>query len=183
MANKLLHSDPIGARMLSFSLTTTSTKKSKFAEPIGRVSLDVILKMKPSVHDNHLTAFKVDGVKNRIVLHTEYKYGEEPFEQTDVVFEGVVDHYFRNSILPSIIFDVEEVDIKSIILRDKALIDEGHKVGGWPSFWAESINLMEDKIKNTDAKMFELSSSYGMDGWVIASSCKIKKKWITSRSI
>jgi hypothetical protein len=127
-------------------------------------------KMMRSVHDNHLLGYTVDGVARRIVLHTEYRYGQEPFERTDVVFEGVLDHYFRNPILPSIIFDVEEVETQFITSRDKTSIDEGHKIAGWPSFWRESAEAMAAAIHESGCKMFEISSSYGLDGWVAADS-------------
>ncbi len=130
--------------------------------------------MSHSVHDNHLVSYEVDGVAKRIVLHTEYAYGEEPFEKTDVVFEGVLDHHFRNPILPSIVFDVEEVEIQAILIRDKDLINEGHKIGGWPSFWRESGDEMLEAISKSGCKMFEISSSYGLDGWVVAASCEFK---------
>ena len=133
--------------------------------------------MSRSVHDNHLTAFEVDGVERRIVLHTEYAYGEEPFEKTDVVFEGVLDHYFKNAVLPSIIFDVEEVDTHTIISRNKETIDEGHRIGGWPSFWERSVDAMVSKIGNAGGRVFEISSSYGMDGWVVAVSCEFKSTY------
>ncbi|MCB1208462.1 MAG: hypothetical protein KDK97_03995, partial [Verrucomicrobiales bacterium] len=131
-------------------------------------------KMKPSVHDNHLYAYAVDGRAGLIVLRTEYAYGEEPFEQTDVIFEGVLDHYFRNPVLPSIIFDVEEADVARTIARDKAVIDQGHKIGGWPSFWQDSIEGMMVTIADAGCKMFEISSSYGLDGWVVAKSCEFR---------
>jgi len=131
-------------------------------------------KMSRSIHDNHLVSYEVDGVAKRIVLHTEYAYGEEPFVKTDVVFEGVLDHHFRNAILPSIVFDVEEVEVQAILTRDKALINEGHKIGGWPSFWRESNDGVLEAISNSGCKMFEISSSYGLDGWVAAIACEFK---------
>jgi len=130
--------------------------------------------MSRSVHDNHLVSYEVDGIAKQIVLHTAYAYGEEPYEKTDVIFEGVLDHYFRNSILPSIVFDVEEVEIQAILIRDKNLINEGYRNGGWPSFWRESTDEMLEAISNSGCKMFEISSSYGLDGWVAAASCEFK---------
>jgi len=131
--------------------------------------------MRRSVHDNHLYAYEVDSRTDRIVLRTEYAYGEEPYEQTDVIFEGVLDHYFRNPVLPSIVFDVEEAsDHVEILTRNKELIDQGHKIGGWPSFWRSSVEGMADAISECECKIFEISSSYGLDGWVVAKSCQFQ---------
>ena len=130
--------------------------------------------MSLSIHDNHIISYEVDGVLKQIILHTEYAYGEEPAEKTDVIFGGVLDHYFRNSILPSIIFDVQEVETQSILIRDRDLINEGHKIAGWPSFWKDSIDEMIEDLSQGGYKMFEISSSYGLDGWVVANSCEFQ---------
>ncbi len=127
--------------------------------------------MKRSVHDNQLYAYQVDSRAQRIILRTEYAYGEEPFEQTDVIFEGVLDHYFRNPVLPSIVLDVEEADAQGLITRNKAVIDQGHKTGGWPSFWKDTVEGMVSAISEAGCKTFEISTSYGLDGWVVAKSC------------
>ena len=136
--------------------------------------------MSRSVHDDHLLSYEVDGVAKRIVLHTRYPYGEAPFEMTDVVFEGVLDHYFRNSTLPSVVLDVVEIEIQAILVRDEDLINEGHRSGGWPSFWKESVGEMLAAVRGSGCRMFEISSSYGLDGWVAAASCEFipgKRSW------
>ncbi len=127
--------------------------------------------MTRSVHDNHLFAYEVDSRSQRIILRTEYAYGEEPFERTDVIFEGVIDHYFRNTVLPSIVFDVDEGDPQLLIARDKEVIDMGHKIGGWPSFWKNTVEEMVSAISDRDCRIYEISSSFGLDGWVVARSC------------
>ncbi|BCX48686.1 conserved hypothetical protein [Haloferula helveola] len=128
-----------------------------------------------SIHDNHLVAYEVDSQARRIILRTEYAYGEEPFESTEVIFGGVLDHHFRNPRMPAIIFDVIEIDPRVIIERDKCLIDSGHKIGGWPSFWRDTVDAMVDAIASAGCKMFEISSSYGLDGWVAAESCEFRQ--------
>ena len=128
-----------------------------------------------SVHDNHLVSYEVDAVTKQIVFHTEYAYGEQPFEKTDIVFKNVLDHHFRYPVLPSIIFGVEEVAIQNILIRDDEIINEGHKMGGWPSFWSHSTEAMVEAIEKSGCKMYELTSSYGMEGWVVAAHCEFKK--------
>ena len=124
-----------------------------------------------SVHDNILKSYTVDGDAKRIVLCTEYPHDDPP-AKTDVVFTGVVDHYFRNPVLPSIIFDVEAVALRETIERDKQLIDTGNRIGGWPSFWRETVDEMVQVLSNDGIQMFEISSSYGLDGWVAAKDCE-----------
>ena len=127
--------------------------------------------MKRSVHDNFLIGYSVDSESKEIILHTEYQDGGEPFERTDVVFKAVVDHYFINSLMPSIIFDVEEADPSFVFNRDKQIIKEGFRVGGWPSLYEGSIKGLVTKVRDKKLKVFQIQSSYGMDGWVICDSC------------
>jgi hypothetical protein len=130
--------------------------------------------MKRSVHDNHLYAYEVDSRAQRIILRTKYSYDQEPFETTDVIFEGVLDHYFRDTVFPSIISDVNETDPLRLITAHKEVIDQGHQSGGWPSFWKSTVEEMVASITDAGYKTFEISSSYGLDGWVVARSCELR---------
>lgn len=126
-------------------------------------------KVMRSVHDNMLNAYSVNGVEKRIVLHTFFDQAS-PVEYTDVVFEGVLDHYFRDTVLPSIIFDVKHADAAHVLKRDFGLILEGHRRGGWPSFFASTIPEMVDRISAAGCSIYSIESSYGLDGWVVAQS-------------
>ena len=125
-----------------------------------------------SVHDNILNAYTVDGVAKRIILHTAYEEAE-PFEYTDILFDGVMDHFFRDTVLPSIIFDVEPGDVAHTLTRDKDAIDEGHRRGGWPSFYAPTVAEMVDKIASAGCFLYTIVSSYGLDGWVVSRTMRI----------
>lgn len=129
--------------------------------------------MKGTVHDFHLFAYEVNGRERSIVLHTEFPHGERPFKQVDVLFEHVMDHCFRNPSIPSIIFAIEEADAFAIVSRDKHAIDEGHRTGGWPTFWDHTVESMTRSIFDAGCKMFEITSSIGLEGWVVARSCTI----------
>jgi len=128
----------------------------------------------PSVHDNHLFAYAVDAKTRTVILHTEYAYGLPPYAQTDVVFTGVLDHYFRDAVLPSIVFGVDEIDTQEMIREHKEQIDEGHRIAGWPSFWRDTVEGMAMVISEGGYKTFEISSSYGFHGWVVAKACAIQ---------
>ncbi|MEH0021650.1 MAG: hypothetical protein V6Z89_18485 [Desulfobacter sp.] len=67
-----------------------------------------------SVHDNFVTGYSVQTEEKIIKLHTEYRDEGEPYEKTDVVFEGVEGYLFLDS-LGSILFGIDEVDISFII--------------------------------------------------------------------
>jgi len=62
--------------------------------------------MDRSIHDNFVTGYSVDCALRTITIHTEYRDQGEPFERTDVRFEGVVGYLFRDN-LRGILFDIE----------------------------------------------------------------------------
>jgi len=82
-----------------------------------------------SVHDNELFAYSADGVLKRIKLHTRYS-AQQPSEYTDIVFDGVLDHMFRDVLLPSIIFDVEEADSVFVLEQFFSVLADGYRRGG-----------------------------------------------------
>lgn len=129
---------------------------------------------KCTLHNNHLFAYEVYSRARTIILRTEYAYGEQPSQQTDAIFEGVLDHHFQNPVLPSIILDVEEADTQGTITCNKELIDQGYQTSGWPSFWRDTVVGMVEAISEAGCKTFEISSSYGLNGWVVAKSCEFR---------
>ena len=127
--------------------------------------------MSRSVHDNYLTGYSVDSKSKTIRFQTEYQDGGEPFEYTDVVFSGVVDHMFINAVMPSIILNIEEADPSFVLNRDIAYIKEGSRVGGWPTLYNKNIDDLISQIRSNNLKVYQIYSSLGMDGWVICDSC------------
>ena len=125
-----------------------------------------------SVHDNTLNAYSVDGVRKQIVLHTSFDHAS-PAELTDIIFDGVLDHYFRDTVLPSIIFDVEPSDAGWVLGQDFDVMLAGHQRGGWPSFFASTVAEMVDRIAAANCQVFTIGSSFGLDGWVVAQSMRI----------
>lgn len=116
-----------------------------------------------SVHDNHLFGIEFDEDQHRVVLRTRFEY-RQPFERTDVVFEGVIAYSFSGGAF-TILFDVEEVALADFLLNHKEQLSYGEKYGQW------SIDASV-KVGGCSAKAFEISSSIGMGGWVIAASCR-----------
>ena len=128
-----------------------------------------------SVHDNHLVAYTVLGKEKKIILQTEFR-DREPHEVTDVVFEEVLAYDFENDLFGAIIFDVEEVDLAAL-LKEKATMFENGWRCGWPRGWEKEKEEIEVFSRRLEMRAFELSSSYGMNGWVLARRMsKIKKE-------
>jgi len=125
-----------------------------------------------SIHDNRIVAYEVDGERRRIVLHTRFEE-RVPAERTALVFEGVLAYRFENDNFGNILFSVEEVPVAQLVAGWRSLFEEGSKYA-WPGPWNESPEASIDYFQSKGAKAFELSSSYGLDGWVIARSYHVE---------
>lgn len=126
-----------------------------------------------SVHDNRIIAYEVDAERRRIILHTRFD-DRTPTEYTDVIFDGVLGYRFENDNFGNIILDIEEISL-SQLLSDNRNVFEGGKKYGWPGVWNESPEASMHYFESNRAKAFEISSSFGMDGWVIAESYRLER--------
>jgi len=127
--------------------------------------------MKPkSIHDNRIVRYEVDAEKRRIVLHTVFE--GEPREYTIVVFEGVMAYHFEGDNFGNILFDVVETDVQGILAANRDLFEDGQRFA-WPGPWNVSAEAASQHLKSQAAKAWEISSSYGLSGWVIGEACNI----------
>jgi hypothetical protein len=122
----------------------------------------------PSIHDSLLTGYVVDGTRRSITLHTEpHAGGGEAF--IDVVFRGVVAYDFEGDCFQNIVFGIDEVPVESII-GDGELFVERFRQCAWPRDWNPNVESIGQFFERVGAKLFELHSSYGIAGWIAASS-------------
>src|SRR5882762_2441042 len=125
-----------------------------------------------SIHDNRVVSYEVDGAKRRIVLHTRFEERDR-LEFTDLIFEGVLAYHFENDNFGNILFGVEEVPAAQLVADDRSLFEKGSKFA-WPGPWNESPEASISHFQSKGAKGFEISSSYGLDDWVIAESYRLE---------
>ena len=121
-----------------------------------------------SLHDNHLVSYEVVCERREIRLCTEFRDRGEPFELTDVFFTGVVAYdFWHDSDIGTIIFDISEVPPTDIYAEHAEQFRDGIRYG-WPGEWAQSAESAAAHFQQHSIRGFELSSSCGMSGWVLA---------------
>jgi len=126
----------------------------------------------PSIHDNRVVSYEVDGEHRRIVLHTRFE-DREPIECTDVIFDAVLAYHFENDNFGNILFGVEEIPLPQLVACNRRLFEDGSKYA-WPGPWNRSPEASVQHFESNQAKAFEISSSCGLAGWVVAGSCHIE---------
>ena len=122
------------------------------------------------IHDNEITSYDVDILNKKIVLHTTYEV-REVNESTDIIFEDVLTHCFDDVIYSNIIFSICDLEIEKFI-EDYHEKLKDRKNMGWPIFYDDESQLLQ-KLKDNNYKVFEIDSSLGLSGFVIAKSIAI----------
>jgi hypothetical protein len=126
-----------------------------------------------SVHDNLLVSYKVQCGKRIITLHTEYQVDGKPTEFTDVVFEGVQAYHFENDAFGNIIFEVTDIPTEQFLDRYGAELSEMNRMAGVPGNWVKSLDSAPAYLREQGIKGFELASTLGLSGWVLAKELSI----------
>jgi len=124
--------------------------------------------MEISVHDNVLVAYEVLCEQKEIRLRTGFR-DRQPVEHTDIIFRGVEAYRFFQNNFQTIIFDVTEISVEDILSDNKTRFEEGRPYA-WPGSWNSSESAMRAHLSERGARGFSLSSSFGMCGWVLATS-------------
>lgn len=124
-----------------------------------------------NVQDNRVLKYAVDFEKSELVLHTR----SEDKVLTDIVFSGMAAYLFEDTIMGCIILDLEEWPVEDFIsyLGENYLQD--HQKYGWP-FEYNDLDGFKRKIAEKDITIYNLASSYGMSGFILAKSVKYISK-------
>lgn len=123
------------------------------------------------VHDNIISAYQVDFENDILILKTQY-HNNKGCEKTDIVFSGYLTHIFENEMKNSIILDVEEYPLTSFYEAEHELIEK-RKNYGWPIAAYDTKNDLIHYLQLNQYKAFQISSSLGLCGWVLAKQLDI----------
>jgi hypothetical protein len=126
-----------------------------------------------SVHNNLLISYEVQCEARRIILRTECRVKNEPTQYVNVVFTGVQGYHFENDAFGNIIFGFETVPIEQFLTEYGPEISESYRMAGSPGPWAATLETASAYLQDQATQGFILSSSYGLDGWVLAREMSI----------
>ncbi len=74
-------------------------------------------------------------------------------------------------------FGIEEAPVEETMRAHKFEFEAGHRESGWPRFWGQDAAQTSERVAalvRDGVRWFELSSSYGMSGWVMARSMTLR---------
>ena len=132
--------------------------------------------MATSVHDHTIVGYEVDALNRRLVFQTEHKSNGADIERCTVIFSGVEAYYLEHDSFGTILFGIEEVPATTLFDNNLARFEAGHRAAGWPRFWKRNADDARRYLAEHKTRGFEISSSIGMSGWVLAGTYKIVGK-------
>jgi len=121
------------------------------------------------VHDSLVYAVLVECERRIVTLFTAYPHWE-PTELTDVVFTGVLAHHFRHVLEGNILDEIVAVEVNAFVGEHAGDFDRASK-WGWPPDYT-AADAFRESLRVGGFQPYEISSSYGMSGWVIARSLR-----------
>jgi hypothetical protein len=121
-------------------------------------------------HDYHLTGYAVDGTNARITFEVSWPYeSEADIGRAVVVFSGVEGYFFEHDLGANILYSLAEQPLEPF-LAEHAEHFERERKWGWPLFWKGGVEQTATHLAAKHVKCFEVSSSYGLSGWVLATN-------------
>jgi hypothetical protein len=119
-------------------------------------------------HDYHLTGYKVDGVGHEITFEVSWPYkSSTDIAFAFVVFSEVEGYFFEHDLGANILYSLAEEPLEAFLTEHAKRFEQEAK-WGWPLFWRGSAQQTLDHLNAKNIKCFEISSSYGLSGWVLA---------------
>jgi hypothetical protein len=124
-----------------------------------------------NVQDNQVFKYTVDFEKQELVLNTR----SEAKELTDIVFSDLAAYLFEDTIMGCTILDLDEWPVEDFIsyLGENYLME--HQKYDWP-FEFSDVADFKSKVTENKITIYNLASSYGMSGFVLAKSVKFVAK-------
>ncbi|WP_410985705.1 hypothetical protein [Bacillus cereus] len=120
-----------------------------------------------SVHDNTIISYQVNLEKKEIRMHTL----TESERNVYIVFSGVLAHFFETHLSHSIIFNIDEDPLLNFFKENKKLLEE-QKPRCWPIPYKD-IKELEETLVKENYIYYNICSSYGLTGWVLAKKLEI----------
>ena len=123
------------------------------------------------VHDSLIIGYSVNSEAQELVLSMQPHHGSAP-SPFNIVFDNVAAHCFEAPLLPAILAEIIPVSAEWLITEQWQRIAHGFNSCGWPGSWADTLANAKHFVKSSSLQGFQVESSYGLSGWVLARSAK-----------
>lgn len=125
-----------------------------------------------SVHDSFVCSVSHHLEDRTLTIISHYRDRDIPEPYVTTQFTNVVAHHFQHVVAPSILLDIEAVDVRTILSMNEPLFTEGLKYS-WPFHGPRTLSDVARRLTAESIKGYQVMGSCGLDGFVLSSSCSI----------
>lgn len=133
-----------------------------------------------SWHDFHIVGYAASAAPRRLTFELEWPYeSAPPAPAGQIAFQGVECYFLEHDLGANIVYSFSEVPLRGFLEEWQTRFEHECR-WGWPSFWRTKPHpdqpveqVLEEAfayLSSNAIKCVELSSSYGLSGWVLASA-------------
>ena len=119
-------------------------------------------------HDYHISGYTVDSIKRDITFNLVLPGNGVESKMGKVVFKSVHGYELQNDAMASIILYFEEMGISNFLEIYGGEIEKSFSQNGCYGEWASDLSDAQRKLEEMSAKAYILSSSIGLEGWLLA---------------
>ena len=120
------------------------------------------------VHDNEILSYHVDVQNRKLEMSTKY-YDKE---RITIIFTDCIAHRFEYVTYTNIINRIDQIPVGDFIEKNNDMLGDGVR-NAFPIF-AKSVNELLNYLEKNEQKIFEISSTLGLCGFVIAKEITIE---------
>lgn len=119
------------------------------------------------LHDFRLKGYSVSAAGTRVMLDLEYAYPNQPKEESLIEFADVAAYHFVHTG-GAIITDIEEVPLADLLDEVGGQLAEWWRLHGGLRHWSDDRKAYLAALESDGYRSWEISSSVGFEGFVIA---------------
>ena len=127
-----------------------------------------------SFHDHQLHGYRVDSENRQIEFKLAWPVEDGNFQIKYLTFGNVQGYELKNDALVSIVFEFEELEISQFLSEYREEIKEAYRQNGAYGPWASDLLEAENTLSKLGTRAVVLSSSIGIEGWVLATNIEVK---------
>lgn len=123
------------------------------------------------IGDYWLTGYSVDAKLGEIRLRAEWPHAEIPEgmpRNSEICFREVEAYHLVHDNFGTILGWIVERPVAEFVSRLASEFEAGFSHDGWPHFWRGSVEQAVAYLQSQGARAFEIVSTLGLTGWVLA---------------
>src|SRR5258708_7501813 len=126
-------------------------------------------------HDHYIIGYRIDGGRHTVELELVHPDDKENITASfRICFRDVQGYLLEHDLDINIVLAIEERPVTEFLHENEALFSAEMK-WGWPLFWQGSVGQTTAWLSNLHSRVWEISTSYGLSGWVVAREIVVGK--------